>query len=174
MRTSALFAEHRWTDFQHKIVREPKCLSARSHVLQTSLLSHQKQSTTKPSISLHLGRTLLQLGNSSSSPPPSPPPIRIAAKVYRWRLATVASCIGGGQHWRRKFSRETGTETERRECASTALLIRARRGARAHTVEEKGRVERSVFSTSAGNATGNGKLFNLRLRRTSDSVTPLK
>lgn len=107
-------------------------------------------------------------------PPPSPPPIRIAAKVYRWRLATVASCIGGGQHWRRKFSRETGTETERRECASTALLIRARRGARAHTVEEKGRVERSVFSTSAGNATGNGKLFNLRLRRTSDSVTPLK
>lgn len=78
MRTSALFAEHRWTDFQHKIVREPKCLSARSHVLQTSLLSHQKQSTTEPSISLHLGRTLLQLGNSSfppsfsSLPPPNP------------------------------------------------------------------------------------------------------
>lgn len=45
---------------------------------------------------------------------------------------------------------------------------------RAHIHEEKGRVERSVFSTSASNATGNGKLFNLRLRRTSDSVTPLK
>lgn len=35
-------------------------------------------------------RTLLQLGNSSFPPSCLSPPIRIAAKVYRWRLATVS------------------------------------------------------------------------------------
>lgn len=50
LRTSALLAE--------PVNRFPTQnsnanLSARSHVLQTSLLSHQKQPTTKPSISLH-------------------------------------------------------------------------------------------------------------------------
>lgn len=116
-------------------------------------------------------RTLLQLGNSSF-PSSLSPPIRIAAKVYRWRLAYRWTALK--EIFTRNVERKRKRERQRRECASTALLIRARRGARTYTVEEKGRVERSVFSTSASNATGNGKLFNLRLRRTSDSVTPLK
>lgn len=130
MRTSALFAEHRWTDFQHKIVREPKCLSARSHVLQTSLLSHQKQSTTKPSISLHLGRTLLQLGNSSSSPPLPPSnshrceslqmKTRNGRIMYRW-WTTLAKEIFT---WDRDRDREARVRVDRITHSSEAWRTR--------------------------------------------------
>lgn len=112
LRTSALLAEHRWTDFQHKIVTRTYPLDHTYYRLHfCPIKSSQPRNLPFPST-----RTLLQLGNSSF-PSSLSPPIRIAAKVYRWRLAyrwtTLKEIFTRNVERKRKKERDKGASVRR-------------------------------------------------------------
>lgn len=96
-------------------------------------------------------------------------------EIFAGQLDSVCVCVRVRDRERKREQKQESSwlrPVKGRVCASTALFIRAaNRGLVRHSRRER-ESRGECFSTSASNASGNGKLFNLRLRRTSDSVTP--